>query len=125
MNALPLWRKNCGAHSLEALRTRLRQGASIFIIFPEGTRTRSGEMGDFKPGLGRLVAASNVPIVPVYLSGTFAALPPSRSLPRFRKISARIGPALSFAAAPNDRAGWEMIAAQTESAVRTLAERVG
>jgi len=121
MNALPIWRKNCGAHSLENLRERLMRGRCVYILFPEGTRSRSGEMAPFKPGLGRLVAGANIPIVPCYLDGTFAALPPAETVPRWKKISVRVGKPLSFAAMTNDRAGWQSIAAATENAVRSLA----
>jgi len=121
MNALPIWRKNCGAHSLEDLRERLLQAACIYILFPEGTRTRTGEMASFKPGLGRLVAGTNVRIVPCYLNGTFAALPAAGVLPHWKKISVRVGKPLSFVETTNDRAGWESIAAATEYAVRNLA----
>jgi 1-acyl-sn-glycerol-3-phosphate acyltransferase len=120
MNALPIWRKNCGAHSLEDLRERLLQGACVYILFPEGTRTRTGEMAAFKPGLGRLVAGTNIPIVPCYLNGTFAALPATRMVPRWKKISVRVGKPLSFAETTNDRVGWESVAATTENAVWDL-----
>jgi 1-acyl-sn-glycerol-3-phosphate acyltransferase len=120
MNALPIWRKNCGAHSLEDLRERLLRGSSVYILFPEGTRTRTGAMASFKPGLGRLVAKTNVPIVPCYLRGTFEALPASRSFPRWERICVTIGKPLSFSEMTNDRAGWESIAAATENAVRIL-----
>lgn len=120
MNALPIWRKNCGAHSLEDLRERLLQGTCIYILFPEGTRTRTGEMAPFKPGLGRLVAGTNIPIVPCYIKGTFAVLPATGLVPRWKKISARVGKPLSFAETTNNRPGWESIAAATENAVRSL-----
>ena len=120
MNALPLWRKNCGAHSLGDLRARLVGGSCVYILFPEGTRTRTGGIGDFKPGIGRLVAETNVPVVPCYLRGTFEALPPYRHLPRPGKVRAIIGAPLSFAETRNDRAGWDAIAAQLEAAVRAL-----
>jgi len=120
MNALPIWRKNCGAHSLEDLRERLLQGACIYILFPEGTRSRTGEMAPFKPGLGRLVAGTNIPIVPCYLNGTFSALPASGTVPRWKKISVHVGKPLSFVGTTNDRTGWGSIAAATEDAVRSL-----
>jgi 1-acyl-sn-glycerol-3-phosphate acyltransferase len=123
MNALPIWRKNVGAHSLEDLRERLVRGACVYILFPEGTRTRTGEMATFKPGLGRLIAGTDVPIVPCYLRGAFAAMPPEQKLPRWKKIQITIGQPLSFAQAANDRPGWEAIATAMESAVRQLAER--
>src|SRR5438477_12641357 len=120
MNALPIWRKNCDAHSLEDLRERLLKGSSVYILFPEGTRTRTGAMASFKPGLGRLVAKTNIPIVPCHLNGTFAALPASRAVPRWKKILVRVGKPSSFAETANDRAGWQSIAAATENAVRSL-----
>jgi 1-acyl-sn-glycerol-3-phosphate acyltransferase len=122
MNALPIWRKNCGAHSLEELRARLLRGESVYILFPEGTRTRDGDMAKFKPGLGRLVAGAKVPIVPCYLKGTFESLPATRSFPQPKRISVVIGEPLVFSGTTNDRQGWELIAATLEDAVRRLSE---
>lgn len=120
MNALPIWRRNCGAHSLDDLRARLLNERAIFILFPEGTRTRTGEMAAFKPGIGRLVAGASLPVVPCYVDGTFRALPSSRSLPRPGKVSVTIGGALQFAEMGNNREGWEAIARRLEEAVRAL-----
>jgi 1-acyl-sn-glycerol-3-phosphate acyltransferase len=55
LNALPMWRKNCGPHALADLRGKLQEEKSIFIIFPEGGRSRDGSMKPFKHGLGMLV----------------------------------------------------------------------
>ncbi|MGV3532634.1 MAG: lysophospholipid acyltransferase family protein [Chthoniobacteraceae bacterium] len=120
MNALPIWRKNCGAHSLDDLRARLLEDRCIYIIFPEGTRTRTGQMAPFKPGLGRLVAGTGTPVVPCHLAGAWEALPPERKLPRARKITLRIGAPLSFAETSNDRDGWNAVAQASEAAVRVL-----
>jgi 1-acyl-sn-glycerol-3-phosphate acyltransferase len=124
MNALPIWRKNCGAHSLADLRERLAGGECVYILFPEGTRTRTGAMGKFKAGLGQLVAGTAVPIVPCYLRGPFEALPPSRKIPLLKKISVTIGEPLSCPEVRNDRAGWESIAETAENAVRFLADKI-
>src|SRR5216117_2551458 len=120
LNALPMWRKNCGSHALADLRQKLREEKSIFIIFPEGGRSRDGSMKPFKHGLGMLVAETNVPVVPCGLVGTFQALPPHRKLPRPLAIKLVIGDALEFASTANDRNGWSQIAATAESAVRDL-----
>ncbi len=122
MNALPIWRKNCGAHSLEELRERLLRGESVYILFPEGTRTRDGAMAEFKPGLGRLVVGTDVPVVPCYLRGTFESLPATRTVPQPRKISVAIGQTLMFSDTTNDRKGWESVAEQTQAAVGQLRE---
>jgi 1-acyl-sn-glycerol-3-phosphate acyltransferase len=120
MNALPIWRHRCGTHSLDDLRDRLTISSCIYILFPEGTRTRTGEMASFKPGIGRLMAGTSLPVVPCYLHGTFRALPASRSLPRPSKICVTIGPPLQFDSASDDRVGWEKIARAAEDAVRKL-----
>ena len=120
LNALPMWRKNCGPHALAELRRKLQEEKAIFIIFPEGGRTRTGSMAPFKHGLGMMVAQSNVPVVPCRLSGTFEALPPGRNVPRPLRINLIIGEPLNFAATTNNREGWSQIARSLESSVRNL-----
>jgi 1-acyl-sn-glycerol-3-phosphate acyltransferase len=120
LNALPMWRKNCGPHALADLRRKLQEEKAIFIIFPEGGRSRDGSMMPFKHGLGMLVAKTNVPVVPCGLLGTFEALPPHGKVPRPVTIKLLIGKALEFASTANDRSGWSEIAASVESRVRIL-----
>jgi 1-acyl-sn-glycerol-3-phosphate acyltransferase len=120
LNALPMWRKNCGPHTLADLRRKLQEEEAIFIIFPEGRRSRDGSMMPFKHGLGMLVAKTNVPVVPCGLLGTFEALPPHGKVPRPVTIKLLIGKALEFASTANDRSGWSEIAASVESRVRIL-----
>jgi 1-acyl-sn-glycerol-3-phosphate acyltransferase len=120
LNALPMWRKNCGPHALADLRQKLQEERAIYIIFPEGGRSRNGSMMPFKHGLGMLVAGTNVPVVPCGLVGTFEALPPHRNLPRPAAINLIVGDALEFASSTNDRAGWSQIAQSLESRIRDL-----
>jgi 1-acyl-sn-glycerol-3-phosphate acyltransferase len=80
-------------------------------------------MAAFKPGLGRLVAGTDVPIVPCHLRGTYEAMPAMKKFPRWKKISLRIDEPLSFSRVANDRAGWESISDAAESAVRHLADK--
>ena len=120
LNALPMWRKRCGSHAMQELRDRLIDGPSIYILFPEGTRSRDGSMGHFKPGLGMIVAGSPVPVVPCHLEGAFAASPPGTHIPRPLPMRLRIGAPLTFGATTNDRAGWQEITARLESAVKEL-----
>jgi 1-acyl-sn-glycerol-3-phosphate acyltransferase len=121
LNALPLWRKNCGPHALAELRRKLQEEKAIFIIFPEGGRTRTGSMMPFKHGLGMLVAETNVPVVPCGLIGSFEALPPNRKVPRPVRIKLIVGEPLNCAAIPNNREGWSQISRSLESSVRELA----
>jgi 1-acyl-sn-glycerol-3-phosphate acyltransferase len=120
LNALPMWRKNCGPHALADLRRKLQEEKAIFIIFPEGGRSRTGSMMPFKHGLGMLVAETSVPVVPCGLVGTFEALPPQRNFPRPVAIKLVIGESLQFASTANDRTGWSQVASSLESRVRDL-----
>jgi 1-acyl-sn-glycerol-3-phosphate acyltransferase len=122
LNALPMWRKNCGAHALDELRKRLVEEPCGLILFPEGTRSRDGALGPFKAGLGMLTAGTTVPVIPCHLSGTFQAFPPEARLPRPWKIRLKIGRPLVFDSVPNVRNGWNQIADLTEQAVRHLGD---
>jgi 1-acyl-sn-glycerol-3-phosphate acyltransferase len=121
LNALPLWRGKVRAGELATLRARLADEGAIFMLIPEGTRARDGVIARFKPGIGRLVAATPVPVVPCHIDGAFAALPPHRKLPRPAPITLRIGAPLAFADVADDKHGWTAIAARIEDAVRVLA----
>lgn len=58
----------------------LRQGVPL-LIFPEGTRSRTGEMARFKPGAAALARALRVPVLPVALIGAHDAMPVGRNWP--------------------------------------------
>lgn len=93
-NAFPVERS--GGRRLSDTPWRLlREGWSI-VVFPEGTRSRDGWVGRFRPGVARLCAGAGVPAVPVVIRGSFAAMPRGRNWPqpgRYR-VSVRYGPPL-------------------------------
>ncbi len=120
VNALPVWRKRTRTHDMHDLRRRLVEPPAVFILFPEGTRTRDGELLPFKPGLGRLLAGSHVPVVPCYIEGSRAAMPPGCWLPRPRAIRIFVGKPRSFEDVPDNRQGWDHIASSTRQAVVDL-----
>lgn len=70
---------------------RLKAGEAV-LIFPEGTRSRSGELQEFQAGAAALACSvPGVRILPVRLHGTYAAMPPGKSMPRPRKIRVVVG----------------------------------
>lgn len=121
LNALPIWRKKTRREHLQALRARLLERRSVYILFPEGTRSRDGHMVPFKAGLGPLVAGAAIPVVPCHITGAFDALAPHAHWPRPRPIVLKIGRPRLFAEIENSMAGWTSIAATMEGAVRELA----
>ena len=91
------------AGDIEVVRTDRRSRAEAFIkcrawlergvpvvIFPEGTRSRTGEMAPFQPGAFRLAIELGVPIQPIVFAGTRDALPPGEFLLRPARVVLRI-----------------------------------
>lgn len=80
-----------------SLRTSLRHVTQILkegyncLIFPEGTRSLTGEMEEFKPVIGYLALNEKVGILPLYLSGTFDAFPKGTTVPTYDKVGSKVG----------------------------------
>jgi long-chain acyl-CoA synthetase len=64
------------------------------VWFPEGTRSPDGRLQPFQPGIGLVLTAHPVPVVPVRIDGTFEALPRSARWPRRGTIRITFGTAL-------------------------------
>jgi long-chain acyl-CoA synthetase len=71
----------------------LKRGYHL-IWFPEGRRSLTGDLQPFRSGIGLLLEHLHVPVVPVVIRGTFAALPTGRRVPRLWPITVLIGPPL-------------------------------
>jgi long-chain acyl-CoA synthetase len=67
--------------SIQKMAEVLKQNRSL-IIFPEGTRTVTGELGEFKKTFAILASELNIPIVPVAISGAYKAMPKGSHFPR-------------------------------------------
>ena len=92
--------KHCGAilirrgeRDLAAIRamTEALQAGDLVALFPEGTRTRDGQLGPFKKGAALAARRAGVRILPCAIRGTFEAWPPQRRLPRVRRLEIEFG----------------------------------
>lgn len=117
INALPFDRKKNSAESLEVCRHLLANGDNILVIFPEGTRTATGETGTFKSGVARLVAGTAIPVVPCWIEGGFAAWPRGAWLPRPRRVTLAFGEPVTFSKTTPDREGWRSVCNTLRAAV--------
>jgi 1-acyl-sn-glycerol-3-phosphate acyltransferase len=94
LDAIPLDREGLGLSGLKETLSRLKRG-ELVLIFPEGTRTRDGEVGAFKPGFCALARRANVPLLPVAIDGAFDSWPRTRPLPTPAIIHIQFGPPLT------------------------------
>ena len=85
VNALPFARQARVRQSLSLCRELLANPGTILIIFPEGTRSTTGEVGEFKSGIGALVAGRDVAVASCFIDGSFQAWPKGKRFPRPRK----------------------------------------
>ena len=78
---------------LSALKTALQvlKKQEGLLVFPEGTRQITGSMTKPQPGIGFIAAKSNVPIVPVFISGTEKALPKGAKKLTLASVSVTFG----------------------------------
>lgn len=120
INALPFGRKTHVRRSLSICSEVISEPGNILIIFPEGTRSTTGQVQEFKIGIGALVADRDVTVVPCYLDGTYDAWPKGRRLPRPRKIRLVVGKPRSYAGRGTNRFELNAIVAELQSAVQQL-----
>jgi long-chain acyl-CoA synthetase len=89
-NLVPMERTGSLRQSLRHASSFLDRGYNA-LIFPEGTRSVTGEMAEFKPIIGYLSLHTGVGVLPVYLQGTYDAMPKGSNIIKNRKVGARIG----------------------------------
>lgn len=78
-NAFPVDRK--GTRGRKGLAGNLLTDGIPLLLFPEGTRSRTGAMAPFKPGAAALCISRKVPMVPIALVGAYAAWPYKQNTP--------------------------------------------
>jgi long-chain acyl-CoA synthetase len=114
-NAFPLPQRETGTRqTLRYIGELVSRGTSI-LIYPEGRRTESGDIGRFQPGVAMIAARLGVPVVPVRLRGVDRILHHTWKFPKRSSAQVSFGAPISLKG--NDYAA---LAADVEAAVRAL-----
>ena len=124
-NALPFARQGRVRRSLSICSEILSDPENILIIFPEGTRSKTGETGEFKSGIGAIVAGQDITVLPCYLQGAFHAWPKGRRLPRPKKVRLIVGASRNYSSRSANKIDICTIAAELHRAVKELEEDNG
>jgi len=120
VNAIPFSRRAHIRQSLKSCRELLAAAENILIWFPEGTRSATGRLADFRPGVGSLVAGTNIPVVPCAIQGGPAAFPKGGIFPRPRSLRLVIGQARRYRDMPPCSSAHHQIAGDLHDAVGAL-----
>ncbi len=86
----PVRRKEGDTKAIFSVMRLLKKNHAVGM-FPEGTRTDDGKMQPFEDGIAWIAIRTQTPIVPLYLHGTFDALPRGAKLPRPKKVTMIVG----------------------------------
>ncbi|MBI4727633.1 1-acyl-sn-glycerol-3-phosphate acyltransferase, partial [candidate division TA06 bacterium] len=105
-NAFPIRRGGWDSQAIRLLKEKLNQGLAV-LVFPEGTRSKTENFLDPKPGIGFLVRQNGVPVVPCFIRGTNMGL--RELLGRKHKLTARFGRPITVAeieSFPSEKSGY-------------------
>jgi 1-acyl-sn-glycerol-3-phosphate acyltransferase len=95
VNVIPIDRTGIEKRGLLLALQKLKLGNSL-LVFPEGTRSTSFEMGEFKPGVIVLSRLSQKPIIPTLIQGTAQSLSKGKKLPRRVRINVTFGDSVKY-----------------------------
>ncbi len=93
LNAFPVDRRGSDISGVRETMRRLENGAAV-LVFPEGTRTRAGEIGPFKDGIFMIAMRSGAPVVPTAIVGAHECWPRHAAFPRPGVVHVAFGAAL-------------------------------
>jgi 1-acyl-sn-glycerol-3-phosphate acyltransferase len=90
LDAIPIDREGMSLEGIKETLRRLKRGERV-LMFPEGTRSEDGNLGEVKPGVCALARRGKASILPMAVDGAFEAWPRSAKIPRSVTVTVQIG----------------------------------
>lgn len=124
LNTIPVDRD--GDSDIGALRRTIKvlEAGEGLVLFPEGTRTRDGTLGEAKAGVGLIACKTQAPVIPVAVLGSYEALPPGARFPTLgQPIQIHFGPPLlpaAYDSASKDKERYTQAAKAIMGAIQAL-----
>jgi 1-acyl-sn-glycerol-3-phosphate acyltransferase len=94
LNAFPVRRGTADLRAIKEALRRLKMGQMV-LVFPEGTRTSDGRIGDLQPGVAAVAKQARVAVVPMLIEGAFDVWPRHALFPLPAKVVIRYAPAIT------------------------------
>ena len=116
--------RQAAIHSLEAARNKIRNGISV-LFFPEGTRTKTGEMDAFKKGAFKMALDLELPVLPVSIIGTREIMPTNSFNIKPGKVKMIIHPAIEIESYKNDASGVTKLMTETSAVIAASIKNEG
>jgi 1-acyl-sn-glycerol-3-phosphate acyltransferase len=90
LDAIPIDREGMSLEGIKETLRRLKRGERV-LMFPEGTRSEDGSLGEIKPGVCALARRGKAAILPMAVDGAFDAWPRSVKVPRAVTVTVTVG----------------------------------
>lgn len=116
--------RKAAIHSLEAAKNKIRNGISV-LFFPEGTRTKTGEMDAFKKGAFKMALDLELPVLPVSIIGTRDVMPTNSFNIKPGKVKMIIHPAIEIESYKNDASGVTKLMTETRAVIAASIKNEG
>ena len=119
-DSIPIDRTGMGISGIKETLRRLKREQAV-VVFPEGTRTRDGEIASLKPGFCAIARRGKATLVPIGIEGAFDAWPRGQKWPKTKPIRIEFGEPIP----PETAAEWddEQLVAELERRIRECHER--
>jgi 1-acyl-sn-glycerol-3-phosphate acyltransferase len=104
---------------------KLLRGGDQVIIFPEGERSRDGQLLPAQAGVGLIIAKSKVPVMPVRIFGAHEAMPRGKTFPQPADLKIVFGPPIYFTEeelSASDREGYQALGDRVMEAIAKIQE---